>query len=745
MKKIIHMIRILLLLGSQGSLAATYYVATNGNNGNSGLSLNSPWRTINFAAGKAVAGDVVYLRGGVYSEIVFIGNSGTATGPIRIMAYQQESPIIDGSSLNPAQWTANLQLNGNYIEVSGLEVRNANWSHAMGVVLYGHHNKISSMNIHHIQESGVSARGDYSVVEYCRVWEAARLNCRASGCPTSPYPNGGWASGLSSCRDPQDGITDNAVLRGNIVYNNWGEGLSTFESRGTVLEDNIIYNNWATNTYISDARNIIFQRNMVYVTSTNGYGNAALFTIADEVASKPRSQDNTVINNLFYGKNVDIFSWTLVAGSGLTNTLIAHNTFINSEMRTGNTNSGSRIMNNIFDYGASVPSKSGLTFSNNAWTNAPPANAVGPGDKIGNPVLAKTGSITPGGLTADFFKVLATSIAIDGAASLSEVSDDYFKTVRGASRDIGAHEFNSGSAAPNSSYCNSPQAPVIDGIAENLWTAIKTDTLKKIIIGSAASPEDLTANFKAFWDNSALYLLIDVKDDSLNNDSGTSPWADDAVELFLDGNNEKATTYDSNDRQYFFRWNDNNVYEYRNGALQTTNPPGVNHAFGVQAGGYWCEVKLLWSAIGTTPVNGKRVGFDIHVNDDDDGNARDAKITWIAAADVSSGNPSAFGTILLDSLSCGGISTGLERSEKRNNISLYPNPARNDFNIIISAEMSLKDAEFIIYNVYGKEVKTIPINQFETTINIEGIESGIYFYSMKHGIEQMVKGKLIIQ
>jgi hypothetical protein len=46
--------------------AATYHVATTGNDANSGTALQ-PWRTIAYAATKVVAGAVVLIHPGIYS------------------------------------------------------------------------------------------------------------------------------------------------------------------------------------------------------------------------------------------------------------------------------------------------------------------------------------------------------------------------------------------------------------------------------------------------------------------------------------------------------------------------------------------------------------------------------------------------------------------------------------------------------------------------------------------------------
>src|SRR5690349_4837625 len=76
--------------------AATYYVATNGNDGANG-SLATPFKTLTKAASVTRPGDVVEVRGGVYMQTAQITATGTANARITIRAYSQETPIFDGT------------------------------------------------------------------------------------------------------------------------------------------------------------------------------------------------------------------------------------------------------------------------------------------------------------------------------------------------------------------------------------------------------------------------------------------------------------------------------------------------------------------------------------------------------------------------------------------------------------------------------------------------------------------------
>jgi len=70
-------VSVLALLSIPASAAAaTYYVATNGSDSNSGTSVSSPFKTMQHAADLTNPGDTVYVRGGTYT---FSGSSAPAT------------------------------------------------------------------------------------------------------------------------------------------------------------------------------------------------------------------------------------------------------------------------------------------------------------------------------------------------------------------------------------------------------------------------------------------------------------------------------------------------------------------------------------------------------------------------------------------------------------------------------------------------------------------------------------------
>ncbi len=79
--------------------AATYYVATNGNNASSGLDRQNAWRTIHHAATRVNVGDTVLIAGGKYSERIRIRATGEAGSPITFRSLPGERVDLDGNSM----------------------------------------------------------------------------------------------------------------------------------------------------------------------------------------------------------------------------------------------------------------------------------------------------------------------------------------------------------------------------------------------------------------------------------------------------------------------------------------------------------------------------------------------------------------------------------------------------------------------------------------------------------------------
>ncbi len=410
-----------------------YYVSTQGRDSNPGT-YTRPWRTLSKAAEMVQPGNTVYIRGGVYQEAVDFAISGTPNSPIKILAFPNEIPIIDGNNyqIPDHEGGSLLEVSGSYVTVSGFEVR---YSSYIGVLLSGSYSVADSINAHHNLHGGMNTNGDFSTIQNSQVWSNDMQNYGG----INPA---GDSTGLTAARHP-----DHATLRNNVVFGNWGIGLSTYESNGTVLTGNIVYDNYGPNSYISDATDVLFEHNFIFATGVMNPPDKIGIQVGDELSTPP-SSNITIINNIVYNTDRNIACWKGSTGK-MTNVLIANNTFVNSRQETnvlfndGLLFENVKFLNNLVVQDGNLPivivdnNHPGLTFSNNLWSKPPIQPASGPGDIIGNPLLAHTSDPTH----PEWFRLTSDSPAIGHALALPQVSIDYFGVNREAPPDIGASEF----------------------------------------------------------------------------------------------------------------------------------------------------------------------------------------------------------------------------------------------------------------------------------------------------------------
>jgi hypothetical protein len=424
--------------------ATTYYTSPGG----LGTTCSEPLPcTLNTGISKSAAGDTVIMREGTYAQTVNFNKSGDASNPIIIEGEPNKMVVINGNYTIPTgtDWDPLVTISGAYVIVKNIEVTKSNGE---GIMLEGIHSQIINVFSHHNHEAGAILVGDYTVADGCRIWYNSMHNEFGAQLPQG-Y---GWGTGISAARHPSY-----ATIKNTTSWNNWGEGISTFGADHTTLEDNISYDNWSVNMYIQNVQNALVQRNLIYRTPNNIFtdvANKASETGLVEDNEGPDSgygisSDNVYINNLVYGAKGNFVHWS--GSQGMVRALIANNTFVNASGRANieisATSQDVQFRNNIVvQDDTSVPITSvgqGITRSNNLWSTTPSSNISDTSDIIGNALLARTGTIEPGQLKGDWFKLQSISPAINQAMNLTLVSSDYFKTVRpvGPAPDIGAHEY----------------------------------------------------------------------------------------------------------------------------------------------------------------------------------------------------------------------------------------------------------------------------------------------------------------
>ncbi|MBM4046872.1 MAG: hypothetical protein FJ279_17340 [Planctomycetes bacterium] len=148
--------------------------------------------------------------------------------------------------------------------------------------------------------------------------------------------------------------------------------------------------------------------------------------------------------------------------------------------------------------------------------------------------------------------------------------------------------------------------------------------------------EDSSFKFAAVADQEYLYVAVWIRDDRLiyGEAPGCDVWSDDSLEIFMDADGSGGSFYDPGDAQI--------TIPLVNLGRDPANPAicGIQHPTeGVQAAvvhtsdGWAVEAAIALRIPGKwniAPADGSRIGFNISVNDDDDGGLEDTILTWSA-------------------------------------------------------------------------------------------------------------------
>jgi hypothetical protein len=164
---------------------------------------------------------------------------------------------------------------------------------------------------------------------------------------------------------------------------------------------------------------------------------------------------------------------------------------------------------------------------------------------------------------------------------------------------------------------------------------------------STRSAKDLSFRFAVCHDGEALYVGVEVTDDRRQTDD-TQPgetnaraWWDDAVEVFIDGDHNRAPNARDLERREYLTGGEFSLAS--NGAA-TSHCSGWPDTFGKPD--FWqgaadyeelpegkgvllrYEYRLTWRVMGGQVGPGDTIGFTIGVQDDDNGGERDHALYW---------------------------------------------------------------------------------------------------------------------
>jgi hypothetical protein len=242
------------------AFATIYYVATNGNNNNAGT-ISQPFLTIQRAQTSVVAGDTVYIRGGLYAMteaqiaqysgiwayVTLLNKSGSSGKRINYWAYPGEKPVFDYSAIKPASYRINAyQVTGSWIHIKGLEVTGVQvtiTTHTQSECFenQGSNNIYEMLSMHDGKAIGFYLnKGGNNLI----------LNCDAynNWDNVSENQKGGNTDGFG-CHPPKYGAGyDNNIFRGCRAWFNSDDGYDCINALEAVTFENCwsFYNGYST-------------------------------------------------------------------------------------------------------------------------------------------------------------------------------------------------------------------------------------------------------------------------------------------------------------------------------------------------------------------------------------------------------------------------------------------------------------------------------------------------------------------
>ncbi|WP_411344695.1 DUF5123 domain-containing protein [Paenibacillus sp. WLX1005] len=380
---------------------AAHYVAPTGKDTNSGT-LQSPWRTLQYAADHAEAGSTIYIRSGTYRERLNITRSGSASaGAITFTNYNKEQPILDGTGLSVDGIQGLIELNNaSYITINGLSVRNYTTTSRdnvpVGMYVHGAGKKISLLNnkVYNIRNtatpagSDLSGRDAHGIAVYGTAAPASIQQLTISGNELYNLVLGSSEAMVINGNVEQFEVTNNAVHDSdNIGIDVIGyEGTSPNDqydaARNGTIAGNTVYNisanqnpsygkklpnncNCAGGIYVDGGKSIVIERN-------TSYANDIGIELASEHKGKV-TKDITVRSNVVYENRYTGIAFGgydeergTTTGSVIINNTLFGNDTLSSESGDGAGQlliqygtSGNTVLNNIM-----VSSASGVLIRN---------------------------------------------------------------------------------------------------------------------------------------------------------------------------------------------------------------------------------------------------------------------------------------------------------------------------------------------------------------------------------------------
>jgi hypothetical protein len=340
------------ITSSTGSSVHSYYVASNGNDDNTGAE-GAPLKTINHALSLTMPGDTVFVRGGTYSGKVVVTKTGGLGKYITLKAFAGETPVIDGTGLSVNGTEGLITVKGvKYIVVKGFTTCNfiatSQANDPKGILVQDGCDFIEIRNntVYNISYEHTPLDGGCNAILIKGNTADPVTNILVDGniihdCKT------GYGENLTV-----NGYVDGFVVSNNTVYNGQNIGIDAAGgyaansvpalnyARNGVISGNTLYNiessrgqlggHGAIGIYLDGSRNITVERNRVY-SADRGIG------VVSETTGFP-TDSIMVRNNFVYNcwcAGIYMGGYLNYTTGSTTNSYIVNNTLYNNDRVAG--------------------------------------------------------------------------------------------------------------------------------------------------------------------------------------------------------------------------------------------------------------------------------------------------------------------------------------------------------------------------------------------------------------------------
>jgi hypothetical protein len=394
---------------------AGIYVSPTGSDSNSGT-LALPYATIAAAVSKVTAGDTIYVRGGSYkiSSKISITKSGTASSYYHMFAYNNEKPVIDGSSMSISSSNRGISLSGSYWHIKGI-------------------------SIYKTGDNGMNVTGSNNIIEFCSFYENGDSGLQLSV--------GASNNQIVNCdsyynRDTSDGNADGFSPKLDVGTGNYFYGCRSWQNSDDGYDGYLRPADDITTTY----ENCWCFANGYLKSGSKSSGNGNGFKMGG--SDNKDLRHNAVLKRClsFYNRvkgfdqNNDKGSMTLVNCTAYSN---GTNFAISLSLASGKT----ATVENCASLGAANSLGSFVVQTTNGWTS-PLSTAVS--DFISTDTTGVRGSRKSDGSLPDlnFMRLKSTSALIDAGTTYTGIS------YSGLKPDIGCFETSSTTGIEKTSMTN---------------------------------------------------------------------------------------------------------------------------------------------------------------------------------------------------------------------------------------------------------------------------------------------------